>query len=119
MAMINIDIGTLDKRVGIFKYKDHVDEHGLTHQAIKKFSDAWARIEPTRGNELRQQTKETITDMVKVVIRYRPGITSDMFVRYGGITYNIKYVVDPYMAHVKLELMCTVRTIGDDRHGYK
>lgn len=119
MAMINVDIGTLDKRVGIFQYADYVDEHGLTHQDIKQVAAAWARLEPTRGNELRQQTKETITDMVKVTIRYRPGITSDMFVRYGGITYNIKYVVDPYMAHVKLELMCTVRTIGDDRYGYQ
>ena len=115
--MINVDIGSLDKRVTILAYTSIKDGHGLTHQELREVAKTWARIEPTRGNELKQQYKETITDFLKITIRYRKGINNAMFVRYGDITYNIRYVIDPYMAHVKLELMCEVRTMGEDRYG--
>lgn len=117
--MINVDIGSLDKRVTILKYASVKDEHGLTHQALTEVAKTWARIEPTRGNELRQQYKETMTDLLKITIRYRKGINNSMFVKYGDTTYNVRYVIDPYMAHVKLELMCEIRTVGDDRYGHK
>lgn len=46
--MINIEIGSLDKRIHIMKYQESTDEYGLTHQSL---TDAvgnaiWARIEP-------------------------------------------------------------------------
>lgn len=49
--MINIEIGSLDKRIHIMKYQESTDEYGLTHQSL---TDAvgnaiWARIEPARG----------------------------------------------------------------------
>ncbi|WP_301859265.1 phage head closure protein [uncultured Megasphaera sp.] len=115
--MINVDIGTLDKRVALVAYESYKDDHGLTKQLLVERIRTWARIEPTRGNELREQYKETVTDLVKITIRYRSGVANDMFVRYGETTYKIQYVVDPYMAHVKLELMCTLKTVGDDRDG--
>lgn len=115
--MINVEIGTLDKRVALLRYEEYKDDHGLTKQRLVEHVRTWARIEPTRGNELREQYKETVTDLVKITIRYRPGIANDMLVRYGSTTYKIRYVVDPYMAHVKLELMCTLKTVGDDRNG--
>nr|DAG46119.1 MAG TPA: Putative head tail adaptor [Caudoviricetes sp.] len=117
--MISVEIGSLDKRVSILQYTTKKDEHGLTHQTLETVAETWARIEPTRGNELRQQYKETMTDLLKIIVRYRSGINNAMFVKYGNTTYNIRYVVDPYMAHVKLELMCTVRTVGDDRYGHQ
>lgn len=115
--MISNEIGTLNKRVSIIAYEEYVDEYYATHQRKKMVAITWARIEPARGRELLQQNKETMTDLLKITIRYRPGIQNDMMVTYGNVTYDIRYVVDPYMSHVKLELMCEVRTIGDDRNG--
>ena len=36
-----------------------------------------------------------------------------MLVQYAGTTYRIMSVVDPYEAHVKLELMCNIKERGD------
>ena len=32
--MINVEIGTLDKRIRLLKYAETEDEYGLTHQTL-------------------------------------------------------------------------------------
>lgn len=117
--MIPVEIGTLDKRVTIRAIEEYEDTDGLTRQRYVDVVRTWARIEPTRANELRQVNKKTMTDLVKITIRHRPGIRNDMVVQYGDQYYGIRYVVDPYMCHTKLELMCEMRTVGDDQDGYQ
>lgn len=113
--MINVDIGTLDKRITLLKYAEVVDDIGFTHQEL---TDAighkiWARIEPARGKTYYEQYKDKVELLTKITIRYRPNITTDMLVRYRNRTYKITSVVDPYEAHVKLELMCNLKKVGD------
>ena len=52
--------------------------------------------------------------MTKVTIRYRTNIDESMLVQYRGHVYRIMSVVDPYEAHVKLELMCNKKESGED-----
>ncbi|WP_279002463.1 phage head closure protein [Acidaminococcus fermentans] len=113
--MINVEIGTLDKRIRLLKYAETEDEYGLTHQTLV---DAighrlWARIEPARGKTYYEQYKDKVELVTKITVRYRPGITDAMLVQYGGQTYKITSVVDPYQAHVKLELMCNLKRVGE------
>lgn len=114
--MINIEIGTLDKRVNIMTYHETTDEYGLTHQTLE---DAighaiWARIEPARGKTYYEQTRDKSELITKVTIRYRKGISEDMLILYGGKTFRISSVIDPYEAHIKLELMCVLKKVGAD-----
>lgn len=115
--MINVDeVGVLNKRIHILKYGDVVDEYGLTHQGL---TDAignaiWARIEPARGRTYYEQYKDKVELLTKITIRYRPGIDENMVVSYNNRIYQITSVVDPYEAHVKLELMCNLKRVGDD-----
>lgn len=110
---INVNIGTLDKRISIKRLEQYRDEHGLTKQRMVTVANTWARIEPLRGHQLMQADKETITDQVQFTIRYRDNVDNTCFLEYGGTTYNIRNVLDPYMAHVKLEIVCTIRTVGN------
>lgn len=114
--MINVEIGTLDKRVTILTYVETTDEIGLTHQELVDVigHPVWARIEPARGRTYYEQYKDKVEMLTKITIRYRKGLTTDMLVRYRGQTYKITSVVDPYEAHVKLELMCNLKRAGDD-----
>ena len=114
--MINVEIGTLDKRVTILTYAEATDEIGLTHQELVDAigHPIWARIEPARGRTYYKQYKDKVELLTKIPIRYRKGITTDMLVGYRGQTYKITSVVDPYEAHVKLELMCNLKRAGDD-----
>lgn len=113
--MINMEIGSLDKRIQVLKYTETEDEYGLTHQTLVDAigHSLWARIEPARGKTYYEQYKDKVEMITKITIRYRPGITDAMLVKYGGKTYKISSVVDPYQAHVKLELMCNLKRVGD------
>lgn len=113
--MINVEIGTLDKQIHIMKYSETTDAIGLTHQElVDAFGHGiWARIEPARGKTYFEQYKDKVELITKITIRYRAGIDDNMLVKYGGTTYKITSVVDPYQAHVKLELMCNLRRVGD------
>ena len=114
--MINVDeVGVLNRRIDILKYRDTVDKHRLTHQELVDAigNSIWARIEPARGRTYYEQYKDKVELLTKITIRYRPGINEDMVVRYNDHIYKITSVVDPYDAHVKLELMCNIKRIGD------
>lgn len=112
--MINVEIGTLDKRVHILKYVESTDEYGLTHQSLEDAigNAVWARIEPARGKTYYEQYRDKSELITKVTIRYRKGIRENMLVKYGDTVYKITSVVDPYEAHVKLELMCNLKKAG-------
>ena len=118
--MINVDeVGRLDRRIHIMTYGETTDQYGLTHQGlVDAIGNAiWARIEPARGKTYYEQYKDKVELITKIIIRYRPGINESMLVQYKDKTYRIMSVVDPYEAHIKLELMCNLKTIGEDDSG--
>lgn len=115
--MIDMDeLGELNKRVHILKYVETTDEYGLTHQTLADAigNAVWSRIEPSRGKTYYEQYKDKAELITKITIRYRKGVDENMLVRYGEKTYRITSVVDPYEAHVKLELMCNLKRSGED-----
>ena len=110
----------LNRRIRILKYVETGDEYGLTHQTLQDVigHTIWARIEPARGKTYYEQTRDKVELITKITIRYRKNIDETMLVKYGEKTYKITSVVDPYEEHVKLELMCNLKEIGelnDDR----
>lgn len=106
--MINMEIGSLDKKIQIFRYADKEDEYGLTHHEKEDVfgHSIWARIEPFRGKEYYEQFKDKVQENLKVTIRYRKGIDTNMLISYQGVLYEIQTISDVYMAHIKLEIMC-------------
>ena len=114
--MMADEVGRLDRRIHIMTYGETTDQYGLTHQGlVDAIGNAiWARIEPARGKTYYEQYKDKVELITKIIIRYRPGINESMLVQYKDKTYRIMSVVDPYEAHIKLELMCNLKTIGED-----
>ena len=45
-------------------------------------------------------------------MRYRENIDNSMLVKYKNKLYRINTIIDPYEAHVKLELMCSIKKVG-------
>lgn len=114
--MINMDeIGLLNRRIRLLQYVETEDEYGLTHQELKDAigHHIWGRIEPARGKTYYEQMRDKVELITKITIRYRPGIDENMLVQYGKKTYKITSVVDPYEAHIKLELMCNLKKAGE------
>lgn len=110
------DLGELNRRIHILKYEETTDDYGLTHQSLVDAigNSVWAKIEPARGKTYYEQYRDKAELVTKVTIRYRPGIDENMLVQDGSKTYKIMSVVDPYEAHIKLELMCNIKKSGED-----
>jgi len=78
-------------------------------------------VTPQTGSLLSGRAAETTISRTthKVTIRYRKGLTEDMWLEIEGETYDILYILDPYMRHEWLEIFCEVRTRGNQRgHGH-
>lgn len=67
----------------------------------------WASIEPLRGNELFRAQEFAAETEVRIRIRYRSDITTDMRIVYEGKYYNILAIIDEQLRHRELELMCS------------
>ena len=97
--------------------------HRLTIQAERAASDGggglsdpwadpvtvatvWGKVEPLTGTEhLRaMQIEDRLSH--RIVIRYRPGITPAMRVRFGSRVFNIRAAIDREERGRFLELLC-------------
>ncbi len=107
-----ISIGTLDKRISIKRLEDVENDSGYLEQQMSVFLKCWARIEPLRGREYYEAKQISTADNIKVTMRFRKGLDNAMVVEYDGQEYEIINIVDPYMKHATLELMCVKKTHG-------
>lgn len=83
------------------------DGFGQASQTWNDLLQCWARIEPLSGRELvlAQAQSAEVTHLVEIM--YRPTVTAAMRAVYQGRIFNVLSVIDPDMAHVTLELLCS------------
>lgn len=109
-----MQIGKLNKRVQIIRKEPGSDEYGFDTQHDAVYCTCWASIEPAKGKVLYEMERKADTEYSTITIRWRPGITHDMKVKYQDHLYNIDTIVDPYMRHESLELYCSEEIRGDE-----
>lgn len=102
------------KRMGLGAEKDDAGQYPAVEETV---AAVWCQVVPQTGSLLSGRPGETQLARTthKIVMRYRPDITPDMWVEAEGERYDILYVMDPYLKHVSLELFCEVRWYGDQR----
>ena len=93
---------------------DEKDETGQYPAVEKTVAAVWCQVVPQTGSLLTGRPGETVLARTthKIVMRYRKDITPDMWVEVEGEKYDILYILDPYLKHVRLELFCEVRNDG-------
>lgn len=99
--------GDFTRRVTLQSRSSTPNGFGQASQTWSDVLTCWARLEPLSGRELMlaQATSAEVTHQVEIF--YRPSITAAMRVVYQGRFFNILSVIDPDMAHVTLELLCS------------
>lgn len=108
MTSVVIRAGELDRRVVLQQRSSSKDTYGQQVMTWTDVATLWANIRPLSGREM--LTAGAINSELShvVTIRYRSGVTPAMRLTYGGQVFNILSVIDPEMAHVSLELQCSV-----------
>ena len=101
-----MDIGRMNKRISIYGYDDKMNELRQSKKGLKKLKTVWASFNPVRGREYydAQKLREEIT--YKCYIRYLPGITADMYIKYKDKDYNITSVINVNNEDKMLEIYC-------------
>lgn len=102
-----IDPGQMDKRVELQSRSAAVDSFGGQSTTWTTALTVWARIEPLSGRALEAARQLHAEVTHRVTIRYRPGITAAMRVKYGSRLLDVGYVLNPREANEQLQLMCT------------
>ena len=87
------------------------DELGQYPQEDQKVATVWAGVIPQTGSLLTGRIAETQLTRTthKVIVRYRKGVTPDMWLMINGQRFEILYILDPYMQHDRLEIFCEVK----------
>ncbi len=72
------------------------------------YHSCWAEIDPPKGREFFASQQKQTDVTVRIVIRYKSGITTKMRVKFGTRIYDINAVIDPDERHNRgLILECT------------
>jgi len=102
-----VDIGRMDKRVTFLEHREVTDELGQSRQELAEVCTVWADIAPTKGREFyeAQKLREELT--WKIYVRFLPGITADMAIRYKDRIFQIESVIDIGFRQRTLEIICT------------
>ena len=69
-------------------------------------SDVWAAVEPIRGKEIIESSRDVAEDWALIRIRYQPGLDTIKRVLHGENTYDVENVRNPNSSNRVLELTC-------------
>ncbi|MFS1519684.1 phage head closure protein [Bacillus sp. SCS-151] len=81
--------GKLNKRIDILQQPDGQDSYGESDEIWNAIAHVWADVNPLRGRELYRAKQIHPEATYMFIIRYRPGISHDMRVRYGERLFEI------------------------------
>ena len=99
--------GQLDQRVTVERLQGGFDELGqpLPDTWAPLFT-CWAAVEPLVGREYIAAQAAMSEVKLKIIMRYRPGITPADRVNHNGQVYGIEAVIDVHSSRRELHLMC-------------
>ena len=96
--------GELRHRI-TFLIKQVTMSGGIAKETWVPAFSCWASIEPLRGREYYQAAAVNRENEVRFIIRYRKDVNEAMRLRFKDAEFTITAVADPFMRHIKLEIL--------------
>jgi len=98
--------GALDQRIVIERLVEGYDELGQPINTWLPIVQTWAHVQPLTGRDFIAAQAAMSEVKLKIIMRYRPGITPADRVSHGGQVYGIEAVLDVHSSRRELQLMC-------------
>ena len=86
-------VGKMRYRIEIQSYLTVQDGEGFETKQWETIYTVWADITPVSASEYFASNREEISVTNKIYIRYLPGITSKMRIKYGDRMFNLESVL--------------------------
>ncbi len=87
--------GKLNKKINIAEFTLIKDSDGFETKVETTVLSTWAQVTNTRGTELIKQNSDFSEISTRFLIRTpKADLTKDMIIKFGGKSYEIKYIND-------------------------
>lgn len=101
-----LSAGRYNKVINIQSPQNLRNEYGSYTTTWQPFATVRASIEPIQGREYWSGPFQLGENIIRIRLRYLPGITRKMRVMYGDRIFVIYSVIDSKEAHREIQLMC-------------
>ena len=102
-----MNAGALDQRIVIERRTGATNDWGEPlPDSWLPIITTWAEVSPLVGREYLAAQAAMSEVKVKIIMRYRPGITPADRVSHGGTVHAIEAVLDVHSSRRELHLMC-------------
>ena len=103
---MTVNPGELKKQIEIIELISNLDADGYSSSTEKVIRICRAKFTRTSGTELTRANADFSEVKCRFLIRYFPGISRKMIVRYCNEDYEITYINDYDDEHRYIELWC-------------
>ena len=83
------------------------DSAGQQTHSWTDFKTVWGSVEPLSGREFEAQDQGKAETKTRIIVRYVEGITTEMRVLFGQLTYNIQTVIHHDHRQRQISLLCS------------
>jgi SPP1 family predicted phage head-tail adaptor len=101
-----MNAGELNRRISILNQTNLPNSYGEVENTWNTLAITWAKVRTLQGRELFQAGQVHADVTVKVTIRYRDDVQTNMQIQYGNRTFRIVYIVNVDEDYRYLELSC-------------
>lgn len=103
---MQVNPGSLDKKIEIIKYETQKDSDGFPENKEIVVLRTWAQVTNTSGAEIQRSNSDFSEVKTRFLMRTpKQKLDKDMFVRFGGNSYNIVYINDYFYDKNYTEIM--------------
>lgn len=99
--------GNLKHKIEIQAHEESQNDFGEQESSWSKFQDAYSSILPISAKETFTSKKLNAEITHKILIRFIPGVKSDMRIVYGSRIFNIDSVINIREENKTLQIMVT------------
>ena len=102
-----MNAGALDQRIVIERRTGATNDWGEPlPDSWLPIITTWAHVQPLTGRDFIAAQAAMSEVKLKIIMRYRPGITPADRVSHGGQVYGVEAVIDVHSSRRELHLMC-------------
>lgn len=103
-----LDIGRLRHRITFLKPSSAViNSFGEKVPVYEDYRTVWGAVEPKTGREYDEAQKLRAETTYNILVRYLPGITADMKIRYKEQEFDIISVLNIEMKNERLKIVAS------------
>jgi SPP1 family predicted phage head-tail adaptor len=103
----SINVGRLNKRITIYRYKDIETGIGGFKTGLAKVTSVWAELRPMRGTEFLEYYREANALQYKITMRWRKDLTEKDVLVFDGRQFEINSIINIMEGNTYMEVYCT------------